>query len=741
MSTGDTAIPGRLGPQTVVLGLLLIILFQVFFNLWWLAVDDCLPILDANNHFTNVLRLDEALSQFDGSWDPVRRLVGCTWFYPPLAYTFPLILFKTVGISEDIFTFGTTLWLMVMLVGTYVFASDILGRKYGLLATLFVSLCPAVYTWSRTGYIDVAMGGTVAWTLAFWVKSRNFHRPRWTLLFALGVIVSCLTKQVAPIFLIGPVTYSTIRHFLLDPWRSREGQDVKKRFGKAFLSRYALFLYTLALVGGFLVLGILRLTSSAPGAPARVAEWNENQVGSFLDKFSNVFSIKAWVRHIGLLDDALLPSVAVLFLVSVVYLLARWKKDRRAALFVFLALFQVIILGIWFLWVDRYFLPVIPLYMAVLCLALRDLPRRWRLRQIVPATLAAYMFFAFIYISTGFPGIFETKASLPPESIPTYYRTLSFSGDREILGRRIYPPNRTGWRIKDVYAAIADLGPNPTGGTWRAGVVMPVHAFRSWQFNTWQKIQTLKKKRVPIIYFYEVDSSNVEQIAEFDFFIIASTPNRRPRDQATPNTRKALELLTNGKVPVGFGYVLMQSFDLGNGWAAHLYGPRRLLAPPKDGDRESLSGMIEALRTDPDSHDLSDILRNVLPLTPPSDLKVEDLQFLLQRLRQTERIYWESFVNLSKAFDEAGDYESAAAVFIHFYERDNKREPHIILYILIPLMKAKAYDRVEAYCREFESWYETLSPEERKNSRWAHGPAAINRYRETIAGERGTFPQ
>ena len=92
--------------------------------------------------------------------------------------------------------------------------------------------------------------------------------------------------------------------------------------------------------------------------------------------------------------------------------------------------------------------------------------------------------------------------------------------------------------------------------------------------------------------------------------------------------------------------------------------------------------------------------------------------------------WWEQ---LSSAFEKTKDFHSAAEVFIYWYEREGKKEPQAILYILPRLVKSEEYERAKAYCDEFEAWCDTLSPEDRANPRWAHGPEKIKQYRETIA--------
>jgi hypothetical protein len=540
-----------------------ILAFHVSFNLWWLSADDCLPLLDANNHFNNVWRLDETLSKCDGSLVSVKNILGCTWFYPPLAYIPYLVIFKVFGVSEDLFSLGTTVWFVAFMVGTYVFASHILGRGYGLWATLFVSLSPAVYTWSRLGYIDVALAAVVVWTLAFWSKSDDFRRPLWTVVFVLGAVSSCLTKQAAPLFLVGPALFSGVRHFLLDPWLSRQPGSPVSRFRKAIFNWNTLLLVGLAITGGFLILKIMALSSQ---------EFNEKQMDRFSEKFARLLSPIAWIDHVFLLDDALLPSVAVMFLVSILYLLVRWTNTRSGAALAALALFQLLVLGIWYLWNDRYFLPAIPLYMIVLCLALKDLPERWHVRRAVPVVIGVYLLFGFVYISTGHPEIIKIQAHLPAQFPPHGHCTPTrFCTDWEVLGRRVYPPIRSGWRVKDIYSVICSYGQKPTGGAWKVGVVKCIPAFKAWQFNTWYRIQFINGKRASPVYFEEVAEGNVERLLDFDFLVIASTAKGQPRSNASKRTKRDLELLSEGQAPPGSDYVLRATFDLQNGWSAHLY--------------------------------------------------------------------------------------------------------------------------------------------------------------------------
>lgn len=136
--------------------------------------------------------------------------------HPPFRQpAYPLILsffYLLTGLGNS---YRIALWLNVIFYLTTVVTIYFLGKEFlSKTASVIASLIFAFYGFSlfylHFTYSETATTSIIILTLYFLVKSKGFTSRKYSLFFALSMLIAVLTRWIVFIFLIGPIAYSFI---------------------------------------------------------------------------------------------------------------------------------------------------------------------------------------------------------------------------------------------------------------------------------------------------------------------------------------------------------------------------------------------------------------------------------------------------------------------------------------------------------------------------------------------------
>jgi len=304
----------------------------------------------------------------------VRDLMG-TRNHPPL-YFLLMHGWQRLGSAEWIVRFPSVIWAMLGLNATFLLAREIGGRSLALQATLLLAVSP-LYIW----YAQDARMYTMA---AFWVTASTFflvrawHASRWSdwLGYAVCVSVALLTHLLTPVVYFSQALF-LILQFRQEPRKLQSWMLAMIGPAVAFLA----WLAPILLTGGF-----------APATPwiawiPRPALWDLP-----LTFYSfTVGATAGWHNLITYLPLCL----AIAALGVLIWRRRTFSPSTRWHLS--LLTWEVIgTLGLAFLisqvrpiYMDRYFLPLLPAFLILVSAGLCRVPSRWKRAAVVALAIFA----------------------------------------------------------------------------------------------------------------------------------------------------------------------------------------------------------------------------------------------------------------------------------------------------------------------------------------------------------------
>ncbi|NLN92992.1 MAG: hypothetical protein GX130_06785 [Candidatus Hydrogenedens sp.] len=201
------------------LALILLLLFHLFMNLWWLRLDNHGIQSDEELHMLSSRAYHEALFPVSEKHSFAERL-NRAWYmetpaqspvHPPLLPLTGALAVALFGHSLDAMAFCNTLFFLVMLVGIYRLARAFLSPREALYAVAVVSFTPMIYTASRYFMTDYLSMTLCVWALAVLVYGRNFLRTRSALLFGLINGLALLARITSPVYYFFPALFFFIQ--------------------------------------------------------------------------------------------------------------------------------------------------------------------------------------------------------------------------------------------------------------------------------------------------------------------------------------------------------------------------------------------------------------------------------------------------------------------------------------------------------------------------------------------------
>lgn len=186
--------------------LVLLCLFHVFANLWWLRADNHSILSDeslhmgyARDYYTDLfLRPDVPLDE------RLADMFNRQAYYPPLMHLTGALLMGLFGYGQDTMAFAGTLYFVVLLLGVRAFAGLFLSRWHALYATFVASCTPLVFGASRNFMTDYPSAALVVWCLYLLARTDCFTRTGWVFGFALVNAAALLSRQTSLVFYLPP---------------------------------------------------------------------------------------------------------------------------------------------------------------------------------------------------------------------------------------------------------------------------------------------------------------------------------------------------------------------------------------------------------------------------------------------------------------------------------------------------------------------------------------------------------
>lgn len=190
-------------------GLTLIVLLNVWGNLYWILRNVSPYGRDAGGHLTRALQYAEVLETL--SWQSLFEAVTFHGFRPPALYLAAQVPYRLFGHSMDAAQTTNVFFLVVILLLTFSFARHLAGERVALLATAITGLFPMMAAMSRMFYLDLFVTAMVMLILFALLRSENFARRRWAVVWGLAVGLGMLVKWSLPAHILLPILFMMVR--------------------------------------------------------------------------------------------------------------------------------------------------------------------------------------------------------------------------------------------------------------------------------------------------------------------------------------------------------------------------------------------------------------------------------------------------------------------------------------------------------------------------------------------------
>ncbi len=214
-------------------------------NWLWLRANTVTYGWDRMDHLVSSLAYNDVLRTL--SLRSLFEALAWSNYYPPLVHLVAVAAYKLFGVSEDVAAMTNLVYLTLLLSSVWYLGWRFEGQRVALLATLMAATFPMFYAMSRYLYIDFALAGFVAASIAALVATDEFRRRRMSLLFGALLGLGFWVKWTMAAFLAGPL--------LVVLWRSGVVAQLIRR---PALLRPAWRRLTVALiVGSLLAFGVL----------------------------------------------------------------------------------------------------------------------------------------------------------------------------------------------------------------------------------------------------------------------------------------------------------------------------------------------------------------------------------------------------------------------------------------------------------------------------------------------------
>jgi 4-amino-4-deoxy-L-arabinose transferase-like glycosyltransferase len=183
-----------------------IVLFHIFINLWWLKIDNALPVTDSANQFLNSIKYGKILESL--SVTTIFEIPKVSMHWPPLVGILIGSFINALKLDID----GAVLVMDIVFLSILIFSVFKIGQifassKIGMLSAFLVSMYPGLVVLTRHYNLDLPLTGIIALAFYFLFKTERFTRRSYSILLGIVLGLGMLTKQVFLIFIIIPLLF------------------------------------------------------------------------------------------------------------------------------------------------------------------------------------------------------------------------------------------------------------------------------------------------------------------------------------------------------------------------------------------------------------------------------------------------------------------------------------------------------------------------------------------------------
>lgn len=234
--------------------LILLLLFHLYMNLWWLRVDEHGIQSDEELHMLTARAYHEALFPVNEHASLGARLSKAWWLetpsqspvHPPLLPLTGALAVALFGYSVDVLAFCNTFFFLLMLIAVFQIAKGFLSTREALYAVAVVSFAPMLYTASRYFMTDYLSMTLCVWAMLVLMRSRNFLSTRSALLFGILNGLALLARLTTPIYYFLPALFFFIQGI-------KENRNNKKALLRLFMNGCLAVVATLAIAAPWYV--------------------------------------------------------------------------------------------------------------------------------------------------------------------------------------------------------------------------------------------------------------------------------------------------------------------------------------------------------------------------------------------------------------------------------------------------------------------------------------------------------
>lgn len=131
---------------------------------------------------------------------------------------YPVLFFVVAALirsffNADLMFMTSTLFLIPLLYSTYKIAKLIKDEEAGFLSVMFISFYPIIYLNSRYFNLELAQTAMVCLAVYFLIQTKGFTERKYSIIFGVISGIGMLSKQMFPIFIIGPLLVVTVNSF------------------------------------------------------------------------------------------------------------------------------------------------------------------------------------------------------------------------------------------------------------------------------------------------------------------------------------------------------------------------------------------------------------------------------------------------------------------------------------------------------------------------------------------------
>ena len=341
--------------------LVLVLLFHIGNNIYFLYQDNMPLIWDAYNYHRISVNNYNEFKQGNLSGLSDQYLL-----FPdsPLVFYTSFLIYPIFGQSQDVSAFQGTIFLVILIIATYLLGKELFSNEVGLLSAVLISFSPLILAISKIPYEDIVFVAMFTLTLYFFVKSKKFSDIRYIWRFNISLGLTLLSRFNAFIILLFIIITYVILKLLFDR------KDFKNYFLKSnrrniihFIASFFVSMILPAIFYANYMQTLIDITYAA----FNVQKLNLFNLSNLLPAFVNY--LKTYVLSFEY------PFIFLGILVAVILFLIYSKKNRLLIISLILgsSLYQFIILYLLYVPIirmPRYIVFMKPLYFIIFSLLL-----------------------------------------------------------------------------------------------------------------------------------------------------------------------------------------------------------------------------------------------------------------------------------------------------------------------------------------------------------------------------------